>query len=183
MIEQPQDIDLIQGIAAGKTESLDMLYARYGSAVLNFLMARTRDRQTAEEVLQDVMMAIWRGAKNFREESRVLTWMLTIARNRAINAQRRKQPDIVVFEDELNLKGHDTEPLEKVVKLDRASAIRDAIDLLPEHHREVLILVFYHSLSGAEVAEVLGISVGTVKSRLHRAKETLRGLLHSEEVL
>jgi len=182
---QPYDPDhaLIHAIADGDTRALDELYARYGPGILNFLVARLSDRQLAEEVLQDVMMAVWKSAPNFRGDSKVLTWLLTIARNRAINTQRKKRPHTVELDDEIGLKADDTGPLDKVVKLDKYSELREAMTLLPEAQREVLVLVFFHQLSGVEVAEALDISVGTVKSRLFRAKEMLRRVLPNQENL
>jgi RNA polymerase sigma-70 factor, ECF subfamily len=177
---QDPDHALIQAIANGSTQALDELYARYGPAVLNFLVARLNSREVAEEVLQDVMLAVWHNAAGFRGDSKVLTWLLTIARNRAINTYRKRKPDVVEFNDELDLHGDETGPLERVVKQDRYEAVKAALDTLPSDHREVLILVFYHQLTGNEIAEVLGTPVGTVKSRLHRAKESLRRVLTSE---
>lgn len=174
------DMGLIQAMAAGHTPALDELYARYGSAVFGFLMARVGNRPLAEEVTQDVMLAAWRGAPRFRGESKVLTWLLTIARNRAINAQRRRQPPLVPYEDALDAPTDETGPLEKVVRRSEQHIVREVLNKLPAHQREVLVLVFYHQLTEAEIAEVLDIAVGTVKSRLHRGKETLRRVLQSE---
>ena len=67
--------------------------------------------------------------------------------------------------------------MDAAIRSDAQDAVRDALQELPEAQREVLVLVFYHQLTGPEVAEVLDISVGTVKSRLHRAKEALKGIL------
>jgi RNA polymerase sigma-70 factor, ECF subfamily len=181
--EQPYDPDhrLVRAVADGDTQAMDELYAQYGPGILNFLVARLNNRQLAEEVLQDVMLAVWKSASNFRGDSKVLTWLLTIARNRAINTTRKKCPTVVEMNEEIGLQSTDTGPLEKVARLDRYAALREALELLPEAQREVLTLVFFHQLSGAEVADVLDISVGTVKSRLFRAKETLRRVLPSEE--
>jgi RNA polymerase sigma factor (sigma-70 family) len=174
------DLALIQAMAAGHAPALDELYARHGSAIFSFLMARTGDRPLAEEVVQDVMLAAWQGASGFRGESKVLTWLLTIARNRVINAQRRRDLPLVPYNDALDSPTDDTGPLEKVVKQAEQRAVRELLDKLPAHQREVLILVFYHQLSEVEVAEVLDIAVGTVKSRLFRGKEALRRGLQSE---
>ena len=174
---------LIKSIAGGDTDALNTLYDRYGPGIMSFLYTRLNDRQLAEEVLQDVMMAVWKSAANFRGESKVLTWLLTIARNRAINSQRRKRPQFVAYEEELAMASDDTGPQEAVDKSYRRAALRRAMRDLPESQREVLNLVFFHQLSGVETASVLNISVGTVKSRLHRAKETLRRILPSEELL
>lgn len=176
----PSDQLLVDRMAAGEMAALDELYSRHGPAILSFLVARLGERQAAEEILQDVMLAAWRSARAFRGDSSVRTWLLVIARNRAINASRRKYPAIVAMDDTFELQGTDTEPLEKMERTAVFNAVREALDHLPAQQREVLVLAFYHQLSGPEVAEVLGINLGTVKSRLHRAKETLRRILYNE---
>lgn len=175
--EADPDYALIQAIATGDARALDELYARHGPALLSYLTAYTSDRQLAEEVLQDVMLAVWENAGGFRGDSKVRTWLLVIARNRALNAQRRKMPDIVSIDDVYEPVSGDTEPLERLARKSERALLRAALDKLPSVHREILVLVFYHQLSGAEVAEVLGINIGTVKSRLHRAKEALRRVM------
>ncbi len=171
------DLPLIQAIARGDGRALHELYTRHGANVLNYLRSYLDDRQLAEEVLQDVMMAVWNHAGSFRGESKVRTWMLTIARNRAINAGRRYTPRMVELDE--NLHTGENSPLEHAEAHHQAHALRQAIRELPKFHQEILILVFYQGLSGQEVAEVLGVSVGTVKSRLHRAKEMLRKVLQA----
>jgi RNA polymerase sigma-70 factor (ECF subfamily) len=174
---QPSDPDtpLIRAMAARDPHALDELYARHGRGILSFLIAQLHDnRQLAEEVLQDVMLAAWENAANFRGDSKVRTWLLVIARNRALNAIRRRTPTLVELDDNITSYDDDTSPLERVQRQFRGQALRKAIDTLPAQHKEILVLVFYQGLSGAEVAQVLGISEGTVKSRLHRAKEALR---------
>jgi RNA polymerase sigma-70 factor (ECF subfamily) len=148
--------------------------------LLSFLTCRLGERPLAEEVLQDVMLAAWQGASQFRGESKVLTWLLAIARNRAINARRKHAPLAIPLSDAVNAQATDTGPLERVVRQHEHLAVRETLLKLPQQQREILVLVFYHQLSEAEVAQVLGISVGTVKSRLHRAKQMLRRVLTSE---
>jgi len=171
------DLMLIQAMAEGDARALDELYARHGGGILSYLTGYLRDRQLAEEVLQDVMLAAWNSAGRFRGDSKVRTWLLVIARNRAINTQRKRSPQLVPLEDDLNSFSTDTGPLEKVVKNSEHQALRQALETLPPAHREILTLVFFHQLTGPEIADVLGITVGTVKSRLHRAKETLRRIM------
>jgi RNA polymerase sigma-70 factor (ECF subfamily) len=133
------------------------------------------DPRLAEEVLQDVMLAAWRNAPRFRGECRLRTWLLTIARNRAINAYHRQVvPDssVVPLEDPDNAKFlFSSDPPESHPEL------YAAIASLPDEFRETLELVFFHGLSLAETAHVLGVPDGTVKSRLYRAKERLRLLM------
>lgn len=171
------DLPLVRAMAGGDRTALTELYTRHGANILNYLTSLLHDRQLAEEVLQDVMLAAWDSANGFRGDSKVRTWLLTIARNRAINTQRRYAPDFVPL-DESSFSA-DTTPLEKVERKSQQQALQAAIQQLPPFHQEILVLIFYHQLSGPEVAEVLGVTVGTVKSRLHRAKEMLRRVLQS----
>ncbi len=171
------DLELIEAIAAKDMTALDELYTRRSSAILGYLVTKLGDRELAEEVLQDVMLSAWKNAANFRGDSKVLTWLLSIARNRAINTFRKKKPSLVALEDAFELRGSDTGPLEQVERNDRRQEVAKALHQLAEPQREVLLLVFYHQLTGPEIAEVLNISVGTVKSRLHRAKQALRQVL------
>jgi RNA polymerase sigma-70 factor, ECF subfamily len=166
------DIALIQAMAGGEVAALNELYTRHGANILNYLTSLLHDRQQAEEVLQDVMMAAWNHASGFRGDSKVRTWLLTIARHRAINSQRRAVPELTPLDESTFT--NDTTPLEKVERKSQQQLLQAAIQQLPPFHQEILVLIFYHQLSGPEVADVLGITVGTVKSRLHRAKEMLR---------
>ncbi|MEP7291616.1 MAG: sigma-70 family RNA polymerase sigma factor [Chloroflexota bacterium] len=171
------DFALVEAMAGGEVAALNELYIRHGANILNYLTSLLRDREQAEEVLQDVMFAAWEHASGFRGESKVRTWLLTIARHRAINTQRRAMPVLTELDESASTA--DTTPLEKVERKHQQQALQAAILQLPPFHQEILVLIFYHQLSGPEVAEVLGITVGTVKSRLHRAKEMLRRVLQS----
>lgn len=176
----PAETALIRELAAGNVAALDQFYAQYGPRVFSYLVAWLDSRPLAEEVLQDVMLAAWRSAPTFRGESKVLTWLLTIARNRAINAVRRRSVPQVALSDEIELASSDTGPLEHLLRQSEYQHVRETLDRLPVHLREVLVLVFYHQLSETEIASVLQIPVGTVKSRLHRAKDKMRSALLSE---
>lgn len=178
---QDSDAALIDAMAAGSTEALDELYARHASGLLGFLQARLSNRQLAEEVLQDTMLAAWNNADKFRGDSSVKTWLLVIARNRAINTQRRQRPQLVDVEAVYDLASTDTGPFEAVAREFDRSAVRDALKHLKPEQREILVLFFFQHLSGPEIAEVLEISSGTVKSRLHRAKEALKRVMMMHE--
>lgn len=181
--QQDPDRLLVQGMAQGHAHALDELYARRGPGILSFLVAHLGDRSLAEEVLQDVMLAAWNNAASFRGDSSVRTWLLVIARNRAMNTYRKRKLPLVTLDDAFGVFGQDTGPLEKVERKGSENRVREAVNQLPLQQREVLMLVFYHQLSGPEVAQVLGINEGTVKSRLHRAKEALRRVLQGEDGL
>jgi len=167
-------------MAQGDIYALDELYARHGRYLLNFLIGQLGgDALHAEEVLQNVMLAAWKGAGNFRGESKVRTWLLAIARNQAINARRGKRFDQTELDEALA--DTSTGPFEALLRDDMRADLRQALLQLPQEQRETLELVFFHHMSGAEAAHILGVSEGTIKSRLQRAKETLRRLLENAE--
>ena len=188
MVEQSQmlgaktdnaDLDLLRAVAGGDERALHELYARHGPYLLSYLIGKLGNRHLAEEVLQDVMMGVWRGAAGFRGDSRVRTWLLAIARRQAINAQRRHKVFCIPL-DEANFASDPV--LSKALDAHAEAAdVRAALQRLSPSQRETLELVFYHGLTGPEAAQVLGIAQGTVKSRLHRAKLALKRLLRPRE--
>lgn len=174
------DLQLVKAMANGDVHALDTLYARHGRGILSYLIGLLNDRELAEEVLQDVMLAAWRGAGQFRAESQVRTWLLSIARLQAFHTLRKhKFASIPLVED---MAGDDTGEF-KIAELHAEQAsIQAAIHQLPGDQKETLELIFYHQLSGIEAAEVLGVAPGTIKSRLNRAKTTLRRILQRKEI-
>jgi RNA polymerase sigma-70 factor (ECF subfamily) len=171
------DSHLVRAIATGDTQAMDTLYERHGLGVLNYLLGQLADRQQAEEVLQDVMLAVWKGAASFRGDSQVRTWLLGIARHRALNARQRQRTPSEPLNEDIKAEPHET--------LEGDSSrmhIQRGLRQLPAEQRETLELIFYHGMSGPEAAALLGVSPGTVKSRLHRAKAALRELLRKEDV-
>ncbi|MFN8559998.1 MAG: RNA polymerase sigma factor [Dehalococcoidia bacterium] len=165
----------LRAMAQGDSGALEALYHLYGGRVLSYLRGQLADEGMAEEVLQDVFLAAWHASAAFRGESKVLTWLLTIAHNRAINARRRRRAPIVALEPRL------------AGTADSAAGVGGRLDMehalsrLPDVQRAALELVFYHGLSVVEAAAVLDVPEGTVKSRLHRAKAALRRYLDGDE--
>jgi RNA polymerase sigma-70 factor (ECF subfamily) len=173
------DFALVRAIALGDARAMDKLYTHHGPGLLAYLSSRLRNRQWAEEVLQEVMLAVWQGADRFRGDSRVLTWLMTIARNRAINAIKRDKSQYDQPLDETgSITGQNDAFMEHSAQLDE---LRSALSKLPDEQRETLELVFIHGLSNLETAAVLNIPAGTVKSRLFRAKARLREWLEKKE--
>ncbi len=179
MYPDSADLSLVQAMASGDSRALEDLYSKHGSSLLNYLIGQVGgDVVLAEEILQNVMLAAWKAASTFRGESKVRTWLIAIARNQAINARRKHRVTSVALTEADNVEK--TGPFEQLLRSNERAEVRKAIQQLPDDQRETLELVFYHGLSGPEAAEVMGVALGTVKSRLHRAKETLKGLLRYE---
>jgi RNA polymerase sigma factor (sigma-70 family) len=182
------DLPLVRAMARGDERALETLYERHGSGVWAFVLARVGDRAVAEEILQDVMLAAWRGAAGFRGASKVRTWLLTIAHHRAVNALRRRGGGQVIrstsMGDDRGSPQSDADDPAGLVSgtpflaaSDDRLDLRTAVDGLAPDHRTALDLVFFHDLTVAEAAEVLGVAPGTVKSRLHRARAALRAVI------
>ena len=174
-VEDP-DHGLIARMAACEAAALRELYSRHGPDIHAYLWSKLGNRPLAEEVLQDVMLAAWQGASGFRGESRVRTWLFTIAHNRALNAMRRKRPAQSRREPD-TIAAPPAPEMEQAVD---TADLRAALSRLPANQRATLQLVFAHGLSMSEVATVMGVPPGTVKSRLHRAKRALRRSLEGE---
>jgi len=178
------DALLLQRVAAGDLAAHRLLYDRYAADLLRYLLGRLDDGAgaLAEELLQEVMVIVWRQAAAFRGGSRVRTWLFGIAHHRAANLWRRRRLEARHEGPALDDAEHPYDPPAdgRFGEADRRIDLDRALGLLSWEQRAVLDLTFYHGLPENEVALVLGIAAGTVKSRLHRAKLALRAQLEPD---
>lgn len=145
-----------------------MLYERYANAVYRYALSILRKPHLAEDVLQETMMAVWKGANSFKGRSKVSTWMLGIARNHAHNILRKEAKGQRLPAIDATATPHD--PTQSMhVDL----CVQDALGRLSQIHREVMHLIFYENLTVRETAALLEIPTGTVKSRMHHARQAL----------
>jgi len=173
------DLPLLQQIAAGDKRALAALYDRHGPYVLNYLVQIVPDRPTAEEVLQNVMLAVWTGAGRFRQDCTVRAWVFAIARKQAAKALRDQSRRTLQLDETLVAADHD--PQQATERNLQAEALQQAILKLPRIEREALELVYYRNLTLAEAATHLRIPINTLKSRLFRARARLRKQLSEQE--
>ena len=173
---------LIQEIAAGDRDAFEKLYRTYAPRLFRYLFSMTRDASTSEELTNDVMVAAWKGAANFRGESRVSTWLFGIAHHKALNAVRGKQPLTVEIEQASEAAAPDEGPQELVLRHSLEQTVRSALQELSPEHREVMELTFYQGLSYLEIAEIMQCPVGTVKTRMFYAKKKLQEMLGREGI-
>jgi RNA polymerase sigma-70 factor (ECF subfamily) len=173
VLSPADDADLLRGVRSGDRAALVALYHRHAQVVLAQIDLFAGDRGLSEEILQDAMLAVWRGAGSFRGESSVRSWIIAIARRQARDRLRRRRLRIV--DDRLLADQPAPGPGPEDVALERATAaaVANATRDLSGSHREVLGLVFGAGLSLAETAQVLEIPLGTVKSRLAAARAAL----------
>lgn len=180
--ERPADAggELIARIASGDREALTALYHRERQPLFAYLLHRIGDVGIAEEVLQDTFVAVWKSAGSFAGRSNARTWLIGIARRQAHNALRRRALPRANIAAAEHLPGTLSEPEERAIATAMRAEVVAAMTHLSPDHREALVLAFAHDLSYQEMANVLGIPVGTVKSRLNGAKRALKELLGTQ---
>jgi len=179
LIDQPEE--LIERIAVGDRDALKELYERHRLPLLGYLRVLTSDHGLAEEILQDSLFAAWNGADRFSGESSARAWLYGIARRRARDAMRKRRFQFVDLASVEHVAANEPEPDDIVLVNAGIEELAKAIDRLSAAHREALILTFVHGLAYQELADVVGVPIGTVKSRLSNAKRALRDVLNETE--
>ncbi len=175
------DKQIVKRIASGDREALAELYDRYQQHLFRYLLQLTPDYGLAEEILQDTFVAVWKSARTFEGRSTVLTWLISITRRQAHNTLRRHKLPTVDETDLEEMAATELEPADFTLASIARDELTAAFKLLAPVHREIIVLIFIEELSYPEVANVLGIPVGTVKSRLSNARRMLRTLLDHRE--
>lgn len=164
---------------------LEDLMTVYGDDVWHFAYVLTRRRDAADDIAQDVFIAAYNRMYDFRGEASVKSWLLAITRNKSLNYLRSSFIRKVVPWDIFALRGKSQEAAVSAEQaaMDKAASrdIWDHVLSLSVKHREVLILAYHYELSVEEIAEALGLSSGTVKSRLFRARQKMSELLEARE--
>jgi RNA polymerase sigma-70 factor, ECF subfamily len=171
------DAGLLHRIGQGDEDAMASFYRQHGRVVLAQVLLVVAERVLAEEIVQDTMLAVWRGAGSFRGESSARSWVIAIARRQTRDRLRGRRLRVVADAFLADQPGSGPGP--EVTALDRAelAEVRGAIRDLTPAHRELLGLAFGAGLSLPEVAGVLEIPLGTVKSRLTAARGALNRIL------
>jgi RNA polymerase sigma-70 factor (ECF subfamily) len=173
-ISSASDVILIRRVAGGDEIAFDELYQRYHVPIFNYVLRMMQEPKEAEEILQEIFLAVWKGARQYREQAQVKTWLYRIAHYQAISWLRKHHPVTPLDEMlETSLDGRE----EVVFDTWQSEDIKKAIDLLSYKHRSVLELAFVQGMSYVEIAQVVGCPVGTVKSRMSYAIKALNGKL------
>ena len=169
------DRALLERVRRGDTEGAAELFERYAPALLRFSDRLLSNRGLAEEVTQEVFVKVISRAHQYDGRAEVSSWLFAIAANACRDRRRRERRAPVVPIDGLPEPVSRGEGVESVlIDGERKNAVRRALAELSEEQREALVLARYHGLPYAEIATVLGISVGAVKTRIFRAVETLK---------
>jgi len=169
---------LLKAIAAGDAKALERLFTSTQTRVFRFLMRMVNSRNVAEELLNEVYLGVWQSAHRYEGRSEPLTWILSIAHNKAVSTLRKKT-EILGIADEVAaaLIDEDDTPDIAAQKHDKSTVMRACIGELSREHQTILDLVYYQEQSVAEAAQVLGIPESTVKTRMFYARKKLSELL------
>jgi RNA polymerase sigma-70 factor (ECF subfamily) len=176
------DVQLLKRYAAGDEGAFQELVGQYKDSVYAFLRRFLNDRDLVDDVFQDTFMQLYVSRDTFDQSKPLRPWLFTIAANKAKDALRRKQrvdftnlgsmfdSEEHSLEDVLNTLDHDDRmPYDDLIREETAAQVKRVIARMPARLHEILILAYFHKLPYAEIAGILGIPVGTVKSRLHTA--------------
>jgi RNA polymerase sigma-70 factor, ECF subfamily len=175
---EPTDGDLLQRVASGDAGAFELLYRRYSRPVFGLALRRLRDRMRAEDAVQETFTAVWRSARTYRpERGPGAPWIYTVARNAIVDrARHRSEPPSEVPD----MASSEAGPPEQAEVADASFRVHRALEELPQNERDVIELAYWGGLSQSEVAEFLGIPLGTVKTRTRAALGRLADVLEGE---
>jgi RNA polymerase sigma-70 factor (ECF subfamily) len=181
----PTDEALIADLGRGDTGALELLYDRYRRLAMAVAYRILEDATAAEDCLQDAFVQVWRNNASYHpERGSVKSWLLTIVRNAAIDRHRgkegRSRQDRPIDEVDYLLSESD-DPHELAVESLQAEQIKAAIEALPDEQREAITLAFFNGLTHQEIAERIGVPLGTVKGRMRLGLRKMRQQLVEAE--
>jgi RNA polymerase sigma-70 factor (ECF subfamily) len=175
--ETSSDVILVNRIAAGDKLAMHALFARHRTSIYRWLLRFVRSEALAEDLLSEVFLDVWRQADRFEGRSSVSTWLMSIARYKALSARRVRTEDELTKEIEAAVADPSDDPEAALQEKDRGELLRQALTHLSREHREIIDLVYYHERSIAECAEIVGIPAATVKTRMFYARRKLAELV------
>ena len=181
-MQTTSDEDLIARIARGDRLAMEVLFTRHRIAVFRFVMRMVRNDATAEDLISDVFLDVWRHAGSFEGRSAVTTWIFSIARFKALTALKRRPEEELDEEKAGVIEDHADDPEVALAKKDKAAVLRQCLGKLSAEHREIVNLVYYQQKSVEEVAGIVGIPEATVKTRMFYARKKLSELLKDQGI-
>ncbi len=191
--DNPELLALVVRAAKGDEAAFSSLMEQYEKLVFNLAYQYTQNREDAADVSQEVFLKLWRTLSSFRGESSFSTWVFRITQNSALDLLRKRTGSATVSltvpdedgeerERELIDPGTEHDPAASVERKERREAVRDAIAALRADHREILVLREMQGFSYTEIAEMLGLELGTVKSRINRARMQVKEFLQKRNI-
>jgi RNA polymerase sigma-70 factor, ECF subfamily len=181
--EGSSDNALITRIAAGDRSAMQAFFARYRVTLYRWLLRLVDDDALAEDLLSEVFLDVWRQAASFEGRSSVSTWLLAIARYKALSARRRRTDAELDEATVATVPDMADDPEVALQRKNRAEALRQSLPRLSLEQREVIDLAYYHGRSVKEIAEIVGINEATVKTRMFYARRKLAELVETKKLV
>ena len=181
----PDDRQIIQAVLNGDSERFGSLVVKYQDRLFNGVARMLGNASDADDVLQDTFLQAFRKLSTFREDSSFYTWVYRIAINAAINL-RRRQRRMLTLSDESQINDRlvtDPElgPEKRLEHSDEVRELQDGLNQLSDEHRNILVLREINGMSYEDISELLDMPIGTVRSRLHRARLQLRDCMIAQQ--
>lgn len=173
-----EDRQLVQAALDGQQQAYGELVSRYQDRLFNALLRVLGSRDDARDVVQDALIQAFVKLESFRGDARFYTWLYRIAMNLALSHRRRRRPVVSVEEAKDNVGVEPADPQQRpdqdLMQQERAAIVQQALDQLNTEHRQILVLREMEGCSYDNIAEILNLPVGTVRSRLFRARMQLK---------
>lgn len=173
---------LLASIASGDRTAMHTLYSRHNVRVYRFILRMLRDAATAEDLVSQVFLDVWRTARQFEGRAQVSTWLLSIARFKALTALRQRQHEDIDQDDVLEIADSADTPEAALDRSRTGDILRACVAQLSDAHREIITLVYYLEKSVEEAGRIIGIPASTVKTRMFYARKQLAELLKSRGI-
>jgi RNA polymerase sigma-70 factor (ECF subfamily) len=174
---QRLDKALLDQVAAGDRLAMQVLFQRHNVRVYRFVLRLVDNAAIAEEIVSEVFLNVWQHAGSFQARCEVTTWLLTIARHKAIT-QLRRRSEAPLTDEMAEIVADPLESADTLIEReDRSRLVRACLVQLSPLHREIIDLVYYHEKSVEEIAQILGVPKATVKTRMFYARNHLARLI------
>jgi RNA polymerase sigma-70 factor, ECF subfamily len=173
---------LLESIVDGGRSAMHIFYSRHNLRVYRFVLRIVRNATLAEDLTSQVFLDVWRTARQFERRSQVSTWLLSIARFKALTALRQRRHEDIDQEHVLEIADQSDTPETSLERNKTSAILRACIAKLSAAHREIINLVYYHEKSVEEVGAIIGIPQSTVKTRMFYARKQLADLLRGAGV-
>jgi len=169
------DEQLIQAIANGDMDAVSEFYRRHEARVYRFVLSKTGDSFVTADILNDVMLEVWRSAGKFQGRAKVTTWLLGIAHNKILDYWRKKGArEFTEMDENMEDESEGASPEQVTAAASDVKLLRACMAKLKDEHREILHLIFYEELGFGEIAEIIQVPEGTVKSRAYHARMQMK---------
>ena len=170
------DAEIIEKVLTGDVNCFELIVKKYERMIYNLAFTKTRNKENAQDIAQECFLRAYKMLRSYRTDSAFSTWIYRICQNLIFDFYR-KTKKLKTEPEELNEKDMadtESEPSEQIIRAEKIEKIREIINSLPQDSREIIILRDLNDISYAQISEMLGIEIGTVKSRLNRAREKLK---------